>query len=55
MKPNPGLSFYVAHRQRDSKRWVLGKTTGFMALLWSASPLMQDRIVQRLQFHNRLY
>ena len=41
--------------RRDSKRWVLGKTTSFMALLWCASHFMQDRIVQRLQFHNLLH
>ena len=37
---------------------IPGKTTSFMALLWCASPFMQDQEVQRLQFqqfHNLLH
>ena len=41
--------------QRDNKRLVLRNTTSFMAFLWCASPFMQDRKVQRLQFHNLLH
>ena len=38
------LSYPVAReRERDSKRWVLGEATSFMALLWCAQRFMQDR------------
>ena len=49
------LGFYIAHRQRDNKMGVWPKTTSFMALLWWASPFMQERKVQRLQFHSLLH
>ena len=41
--------------ERDCKKRVLGETTSFMALLWCALCFMQDRKVQRLQFHNLLH
>ena len=41
---------------REIVKWGFWlKTTSFGALLWHASPFMQDQEVQRLRFHNLLH
>ena len=41
--------------EREYKMGVPGETTSFLPLLWCAPRFIQDRKVQRLQFHYRLY